>query len=80
MRIAVCPLCGGFWSVLLDGTLAEHSEANSPALLCPGSRSKANGEGAARPPKLVGSAHAEGRGTTRRHEPRRAARGRGRHR
>jgi hypothetical protein len=80
MRIAVCPLCGGFWSVLLDGTLAEHSEANCPALLCPGSRSKANGESCARPPKFANSAQAEGRAPARRPEPRRADRSRGRHR
>jgi len=75
MRIAVCPLCGRFWSVLLDGTLVEHSEANSPALLCPGSRSQASGEGYARPPKLVTSPSAdrqsEGPAAARRPERRR---------
>jgi hypothetical protein len=76
MRIAVCPLCGGFWSVLLDGTLVEHSEANAPSLLCPGSRSKANsGEGYARPPKVMASLPSEGQARPRRIEPRR---GRGR--
>jgi hypothetical protein len=76
MRIAVCPLCGGFWSVLQDGTLVEHAEANCAALLCPGSRSKASGESCARPPKLVATAGAEGQGPSRRSEPRRPSRGR----
>jgi len=56
----VCPLCGGVWSVLGDGTLVQHSQANFPALLCPGSRRRARDE-SCDPPKPVGSAQAERR-------------------
>ena len=59
MRLAVCPLCGGVWSVLGDGTLVQHPQANFPALLCPGSRSRAKDESCAPPPKPVGPAQAE---------------------
>jgi hypothetical protein len=61
MRLAVCPLCGGVWSVLGDGTLVQHPQANFPALLCPGSRSRAKDESCAPPPKPVGPAQAERR-------------------
>jgi tetratricopeptide (TPR) repeat protein len=68
MRLAVCPVCVGVWSVLGDGTLVQHSQANFPALLCPGSRSRARDEGGAPPPKPVGSAQVERRTPARRPE------------
>jgi hypothetical protein len=61
MRLAVCPLCGSVWSGLGDGTLVEHSQANFPALLCPGSRRRAGDESGAPPPEPVGPAQAERR-------------------
>jgi hypothetical protein len=78
MRTAVCPLCVGFWTVLQDGTLAQHSEARFSFLLCPGSRSSASGESRDPPPKLAGSAQAGGRRPVRRLEPHRLDRGRAR--
>lgn len=56
------PQGGYFCSVLEDGTLVQHAEANLPFLLCPGSRSPASSENRDPAPKLAGSAQAGGRG------------------
>jgi hypothetical protein len=44
MKVALCVRCGKAWSVLRDGTLVEHPQEDSPALLCSGSRTKPGGE------------------------------------
>lgn len=45
MNLVVCNRCGEAWPVLHDGTLVEHPLQESPALLCPGSRTKAAPQG-----------------------------------
>jgi hypothetical protein len=40
MKVAVCVRCGKSWSVLQDGTLVEHPQQDTPAILCSGSRTK----------------------------------------
>jgi hypothetical protein len=37
---AICECCGKTWSVLQDGTLTEHPQAECPYLLCTGSRTR----------------------------------------
>jgi hypothetical protein len=40
MKVALCLRCGRSWSVLRDGTLVEHPQADSRDFLCSGSRTK----------------------------------------